>query len=240
MHNCRLTRNGLVDLALDELPSAEAEQLLSELNGCSSCREEYAALRNTWRVSAQALQSALPTEEFWPHYHARLKSNLSQHNQAVQRTSTPSLNSPPELRIRDAVVMQNARLRSMAWKLVTTSVRVPVPVALALVFLFAVIVVSLAGRASIRQATNAIPPTQSPSVETRLVEVPVIQERVVTRVVYVEKKSSRSPVSNSPNRENGFPRAGSNNSAETALSLVGFKPTDQVKLSIIKGNRDEK
>src|SRR6185436_12834064 len=175
MHNCRLTRNGLVDLALDELPSAEAEQLLSELNGCSSCREEYAALRNTWRVSAQALQSALPTEEFWPHYHARLKSNLSQHNQAVQRTSTPSLNSPPELRIRDAVVMQNARLRSMAWKLVTTSVRVPVPVALALVFLFAVIVVSLAGRASIRQATNAIPPTQSPSVETRLVEVPVIQ-----------------------------------------------------------------
>src|SRR6185436_5485423 len=120
------------------------------------------------------------------------------------------------------------------------SVRVPVPVALALVFLFAVIVVSLAGRASIRQATNAIPPTQSPSVETRLVEVPVIQERVVTRVVYVEKKSSRSPVSNSPNRENGFPRAGSNNSAETALSLVGFKPTDQVKLSIIKGNRDEK
>jgi hypothetical protein len=233
----------LVDLALDEVPSAEAEQLLSELNGCSSCREEYAALRNTWRVSAQALQSALPTEEFWFGYHARLKDKLGQQlHQKVEQAAPQSLNVPPGLRTWDAVVLQTGRLRSMSWKLVTTSVRVPVPVALALVFLFGVSVVSLAGRGSIRpgEAANAIPSTQLPSVETRLVEVPVIQERVVTRVVYVEKKSSRSPVSNSPNRENGFPRAGSNTSAETALSLVGFKPTDQVKLSIIKGNHDEK
>jgi anti-sigma factor RsiW len=247
MHNCKLTRNGLVDLALDEVPSAEAEQLLSELNGCSSCREEYAALRNTWRISGQALQSALPTEEFWPGYHARLKSKLSQHmNQVVEQDSQeapqPSLNLLLGLRVWGAVVMQTASLGSLGWKLVTTSVRVPVPVALALVFLFGVVVLSLAGRASISpgEAANAIPSTQLPSIETRLVEVPVIQERVVTRVVYVEKKSSRSNVSSSPNREDGFARAGSDTSAETALSLVGFKPTDQVNLSIIKGNHDEK
>lgn len=251
MHNCRLTRNGLVDLALDEMPSGEAEQLLSELNGCSSCREEYATLRNTWRISGQALQSALPTEEFWPGYHARLRDKLSQQlypevEQDSQQASQPSWSSPLWLRIWSAVVMQTASLRSMAWKLVTTSVRVPVPVALALVCLSGISVLALAGRAPIgRPSTgwepvSATPSTQLHSVETRLVQVPVIQERVVTRVVYIEKKSSRSTASNSPNREYGVARAGSDNSAETAMSLVGFKPTDQVKLSIIKGNHDEK
>lgn len=246
MHNCKLTRNGLVDLALDELPSAEAAQLLSELNGCSSCREEFATLRNTWRASGQALQSALPTEEFWTGYHARLRDKLGQQlhqfEQDSPEASQPSLDSPVWLRIRSGVVMQTASLRSMGWKLLTTSVRVPVPVALALVCLSGISVLALAGRARVGpvEPINAPPSSQSPPVETRLVQVPVIQERVVTRVVYVEKKSSRSTTSNSPNREYGVARAGSDTSAETAMSLVGFKPTDQVKLSIIKGNHDEK
>ena len=243
MHNCRLARNSLVDLAMDEMASAEAEQLLSELNGCSFCREEFATLRNTWRVSGQALQSALPTEEFWPGYHARLKDKLSQHlHHEVEQAQQRPLNSPRWLRIWSALVIQTASLRSMGWKLVTTSVRVPVPVALALMFLFGVSVLALAGRNPIRPGVPvpAAPPTQPPTVETRLVQVPVIQERVVTRVVYVEKKSGRSTGPNPPDREYRFARAGSNASAETAMSLVGFKPTDQVKLSIIKGNHDEK
>ena len=76
MHNCRLTRNRLIDLALDEMAPAEAKQLLAELDDCPACQEEYATLRNTWRVSGQALRSALPTESFWPGYHARLQGKL--------------------------------------------------------------------------------------------------------------------------------------------------------------------
>jgi anti-sigma factor RsiW len=243
MHNCRLTRNGLVDLALDEMPAAEAEQLVSELNSCSSCRDEYAMLRNTWRVSGQALQVALPTDEFWSGYHARLKDKLSQQlHPEVEQSSAQSLNSPLWLRIRNAVGMQTASLQSMGWKLATSSVRVPVPVALALTFLFGFSVLYLAGRnpSGPVEPVNPTPSTQSPLVETRLVQVPVIQERVVTRVVYVERKSNTSTTSTRSNRESGFTGTSPDSSAETAMSLTGFKPTDQVKLSIIKGNRDEK
>src|SRR5688500_18978101 len=88
MHNCRLTRNGLIDLALDEMPSAEAAQLLSELNDCAACREEYATLRNTWRVSGQALQSELPAEHFWPGYHARLQGKLIQLQEETEKVSS--------------------------------------------------------------------------------------------------------------------------------------------------------
>jgi anti-sigma factor RsiW len=252
MHNCRLTRNDLVDLALDEVPPAEAEQLLSELNGCSSCREEYATLSNTWRVSAQAMQSVLPREEFWPGYHARLKKNLTQRlSEEIEETSQRSLSSAKWVRIRLAVAMHTASLLSFVRQLATTSVRVPLPAALMLMLLFGVAVLALAGRASSGlpsvgwEPANTIPSTQLPSVETRLVPVSVIQERIVTRVVYVEKKSRRSTTSNPPDREDRggphrFVRAGSDASAETAMSLVGFKPTDQVKLSIIKGSHDEK
>ena len=70
---------------------------------------------------------------------------------------------------------------------------------------------------------------------------------MVTRVVYVEKKRRRSRGAANPldredlNAANRIARAGSDASGKTAMSLVGFKPTDQVKLTIIKGSyQDEK
>lgn len=245
MHNCRLTRNGLTDLVLDEMPSAEAKQLLAELNQCAACREEYATLRNTWRVSGQALGSALPTENFWPGYHARLHDKLIEHLQDDNEKASSSLQSVPQ--------SLNSSLWLRFWivlrKLETTSVRVPVPVALSLMFLFGISVLALRTRGpwEAAESMNATPSKQLTSVETRMVQIPVIQERVVTRVVYVEKKTSRSRgASNQLDREklnaaNRLARVGSDTSAKTAMSLVGFKPTDQVKLTIIKGSyQDEK
>jgi len=237
MHNCRLTRNGLMDLVLDEMPSAEAKQLLAELNDCAACREEYAALRNTWRVFGQALRSAQPTEKFWPGYHARLQGKLIQHQDNEKASSS----------LQPARQSLNLSLWLRFWiavrKLATTSVRLPVPVALALMLLFVISVVVL----RVRGPANTTPSNQLTSVETRMIQIPVIQEKVVTRVVYVEKKTSRSRgASNQLDREelnaaNRLARAGSDASGKTAMSLAGFKPTDQVKLTIIKGSyQDEK
>ena len=253
MHNCRLTRNGLIDLALDEMSSAEAKQLLAELNYCAACREEYASLRNTWRVSGQALQSALPTENFWPGYHARLQGKLIQHYQQANEEAwlslqpvRQSLHSPLWLRIWLVVVTQTVSLRSIGRKLATTSVRVPVPVALALMFLFGISLFAIRARAPIGPV-NATPADQLAPVETRVVQIPVIQERVVTRMLYVGRKASRSRnEAYRLNREdlnaaNRLAISRSEASGKTAMSLVGFRPTDQIKLTIIRGSyQDEK
>jgi hypothetical protein len=63
-----------------------------------------------------------------------------------------------------------------------------------------------------------------------------VRERVVTRVVYRERDRRQ------PSRANiNAIAARSNEPAETPISLVGFKPTNEVKLTIIKGSyRDEK
>jgi anti-sigma factor RsiW len=222
MHNCRLTKNRLLDLTLDEVAPAEAKQLLEELDDCHRCREEYATLRNTLRVSVQALRSTLPTEEFWPGYHARLQVKLRHDLSAVQSVRL-SLSSRiwPGLR-----------------KMATTSVRVPVPAALAMMLLVMIFFFALRSRGQANLTTS----TPSAIVETRTVQVPVIQEKVVTQVIYVEKKGRRSRGAANQldrlnlNAANSIARAGSGGSGKPAMSLVGFKPTDQLKLTIIKGS----
>jgi len=225
MHNCRLTKNRLLDLALDEAAPEEAKQLLEELHHCPACQEEYATLRNSLRVSGQALRSALPGEDFWPGHHARLQARLKNELLPLQ-TMHWSLTSRvwPGLR-----------------KIATTSVRVPVPVAAAIMVIIGVSFFALRSRGEV----SLTPPAQLASVETRTVQVPVIQERVVTKVVYLEKKGQRSRAKVNRlkgadlNSANSVARATS--SGNSAMSLVGFKPTDQLKLTIIKGSyQDEK
>lgn len=221
MHNCKLTRRDFVDLALDEIPGARAKQLLAELNDCEACQVEYAALRSTLHVSNQALRSSLPDEEFWRGYHSRLHSRL--------------LTS-------DAQQIENAEPLSLhLWlalkRALTTSVRVPIPAALALMLLIGVSFFVLQTRAQVNRAPAAIA-----AVETKTVEVPVIQEKVVTRVVYVEKKGERSRNGvNRANRNEVPATATGSDAAKTALSLVDFKPTEEVKLTVIKGSyKDQK
>jgi anti-sigma factor RsiW len=227
MHNCRLTKNRLIDLTLDEVEPAEAKQLLQELDDCPACQEEYATLRNTLRISVQALRSALPTEDFWPGHHARLQVRLMSDLAPVQ---------PLRLSL-------SSRLWVGLRKMATTSVRVPVPAALAMMLLVGIFFFALRSRGQ----ANLTPSTPLASVETRTVQVPVIQEKVVTRVVYVEKRGRRSRGAANQldradlNAANSIASAGSDASGKPALSLVGFKPTDQLKLMVIKGSyQDEK
>jgi hypothetical protein len=92
-----------------------------------------------------------------------------------------------------------------------------------------------------RARAQTITATSPPVVvsEPKIVEVPFIQEKVITRVVYIEKKTRRSArgmdQSAAPGGNSSVARAGSNTVIGTALNLTGFKPTDEVKLTIIKG-----
>ena len=218
MHNCKETRKLLIELALDQVPSDQSQALLAQLEHCPGCREEFASLRNVLRVAEQAMQSTVPEEGFWSGYHERLQQSLTRDSAAT--TTSFASRSPSET---GALV----RLR----KLFTTSLRVPVPVAALLIILFGL---SIGFAAHSRSQSIASPS----SVLTRTVEVPVIQERTLTRVVYRDRKP-------------GPPRAETNSNAVAArrnrpiegtpISLVGFKPANEVKLTIIKGSyKDEK
>ena len=235
MHNCKLTRDILIDFALDEISPAQTSELLAELNDCAACQAEYATLKNTLRVSQQVLRFGLPAEGFWPGYHARLQGKLIQHIQEDTDSASSSVHP-----LRSSF---GSRLLFGLRKIATTSVRVPVPAALAMLLLAGGLFLSLRARGQ----ANVVPSAPVLPVQTRTVTVPVIQERVVTQVVYVEKKGRRnkgaavSPDPASRNTAKIIANPASEGSGKTAMSLVGFKPTDQVKLTIIKGSyRDEK
>jgi anti-sigma factor RsiW len=235
MHNCKLTRNTLIELALDELTPASTTQALAELNDCEECREEFAAVTSTLHISAQAVRSALPAEDFWSGYHQRLRSRLmTSHSENVENGFS-SATRPAPIRLSSAVWLALSRMA-------TTSIRVPVPAVLALIVVVGTSFFVLRSRAQVIAVST---PT---TIETRTVEVPVIQEKVITRLVYVAKHNRGSQredgrLHNSSTSElaNSVARVGTGSQTKGALSLAGFKPTDQVKLTVIKGTyKDEK
>jgi hypothetical protein len=220
MHNCKRTRAALVEMAISKAPPDQNGSLWAELEQCDTCREEYESVRNALRVTDQAMQFALPAENFWPDYQARLRQRL----EGASKSGLPE--QPP-------------RAGVFVWlgKFVTASVRVPVPFAATVVVLLVFSVIfTVYSRNALRAAAM-----NSPSAITKTVEVPVIREKPVT--VYVER-NRRTP-HHTPQRE------GTERNALTTLarrqrepnppaSLAGFKPADEVKLTIIKGSYRDK
>ena len=217
MHNCKAIRETLIELALNE--PDQTQSLPAELEQCGTCREEYAALRKVLRVADQAKQSALPAESFWPGYHTRLRQSLAAG--AKSGVSLPAF----ETRTSLGLLLKD---------FIKSSVRLPAPVAAALLLLLGVSVVFALKS---RRPVNTMPPV----VVTKTVEAPApqetIRERVVTRVVYRDRdlRQSLSAKANAIRSQRNKP------AGETPISLVGFKPTNDIKLTIIKGSyHDEK
>lgn len=94
-----------------------------------------------------------------------------------------------------------------------SSIRVPVPVGLALILLFG-LAIFFSTRVSVAEPVIVQVP----------IEVPVIHEKPVERIVYREKPSRRSRRAPIPVPHDS-----------TVASLEGFKPADEVKLTVIKG-----
>jgi hypothetical protein len=215
MHNCKSNRETLVALALDQAQSDQPRRLPAELEACAACREEYAAVLNAMRVAGQVKESALPVDSFWPGYRARLRQSLE-----AGGTGVPSLSHA-----------QDAPATTWLRNLFASSVRVPIPLAAALLIFMGV---SLVFALNSRRAIGA----PDPIIITKTVEVPVTREttreKLVTRVVYRDR-DRRQPLNARRNEIAAQP------AAQAPISLVGFKPANEVKLTIIKGSgRDEK
>ena len=222
MHNCKATRKRLIEEALKRTPSDQSGPFFAELEQCLSCREEFASVRSVLRVTEQTMESVLPAESFWSGYHARLRQSLERDDSFDSRPHTDT----------GALV----RVGNLLQRLVTASVSVPVPVAAVLIILFGL---SIAFATHSRRQPNVESPSGTSTVVTKTVEVPIIQERTVTRVVYRDR--SRRTISEIA-RTGKAPRSAANEPvANTPISLVGFKPTSDPKLTIIKGSyKDEK
>jgi len=227
MHNCKLTKNNLAELALHELTLEQERTLVAQLDHCASCREEFAEIKGALSMTRASMLAELPAENFWSGYHDRL----------AHRLESPTINQPQ--------LSATERMWQTFKVWATSSVRIPVPVAAAVLMVFAAAITTF----SLRTNTKVIEVTASPSpsIVTEVVRIPVPEEKLITRVVYFEKTRFR----NRPRMPlNGFdPRSvatdqsqsTSDSTQKTSMSLVGFKPTEQVKIHVLKGSyRDEK
>ncbi len=157
-----------------------------------------------------------------------------------------------------------------------SSITVPAPALAAamIVIAFGIAAANIIGRnaaatVSVSDATSAastsVPPSPSISPEiiehTKIVEVPVVKERVVTRVVYVEREErmpglraqkqpsisarkgfQQSPQDRIPN-DGGLAMNGSvaGNGYLTRVDLTGYQPTNEMKARIVREDKpDEK
>ena len=213
MHNCRETREQITELVLDGA-DRPGELLLAELGRCAECRAEFDALNATMRMTTRLRETVAPAESYWIGYHAKLR-------QRVEDLAGESRAKAQRRKADPWIFFAALRL------CVRTAVPVPVPliiVAFAVLGLFAVL-------------TARQPTTQSPVVVRVPVEIPVVQEKVVTRVVYRDRRASRTSkrVIAPSKAESTLAKSRKPQNAEIPAALIGFKPSDEVKLTVIKG-----
>lgn len=215
MHKCNETRSVLVDIAFDEAASGQRSSVAEEFSQCDRCSSEYESMLRLLRTVDQRRRARIPDEAFWTGYNQRLRRRL----QGATFDTTPSLAG-----------WQSAR--QLAGKLITTSVRVPVYVAIAVVALIGVsVIVAIHARAASERGAAPV------TVVTKFVEVPIVQDRIVTRVVYREYLA-RS-VKRAARREDRKRLNLISDESAVAQGLVGFKPAQDVNLTIIKGSYRE-
>ena len=200
-----MTTRDLMTELLSDGTSPPTDELLIELRCCRECRQEFEALKDTLRLTTVVIESVAPPEEYWANYHQALKQKLLSSRVPLVKPHQPS----------------------WLMRMFGTSVPVPIPVGLALVLLFGV---------ALFFATRAATPKQleAPLVVRVPVEVAVPHERIVTRVVYRDRyRSAVSRKSNQNNEQSTLARSQKNEAIPA--SLVGFKPLEQIKLTVIKG-----
>jgi hypothetical protein len=204
MHNCKATTDRITELLLNR-PNARPDDLLSkELLRCAECRNEFDALKETLRITTRVIEKSEPSKSYWNGYYTRLKQQLD------------------NATIHDF----ESRERTLFARFLGSSIRIPVPVGLALMFFFPVALLF-----ATRGSQKEVVVTQKVSVPVPY-EVPVVQEKIVTRVLYRNRITRRTE---RPTVDSAVAKSVKTQNEARTPALIGFKPLDEVKLTVIKG-----
>jgi hypothetical protein len=226
MHNCRRVESQFVDLLFAELEAERKSQLLTEIEHCADCMGQYQSLSDTLFIVEQTHAAATPPEHYWPRHNAALRERL--------------------LRPEPAAKLNRSVTASFWKRLLTAKLPVPVPVAATLI-IGLVLTSALAFR---RAPVAATPSAPAPPASVKYIEVPVVQEKIVTRTVYVEKKQAKErerreslPEVAGLSESNDRLMAGSKHEDEagffTRANLKGFQPADDMKIRVLKRNNTD-
>jgi anti-sigma factor RsiW len=216
MHSCRRNHDQILDLAFNELSIAERERVSAQISACPRCIEKYKELDETIKAFDLASFVASPSESYWTAYEAGLMNKI----RGTART--------------------RSERRSGLDRVLRSTVRIPLPVAAAVLLAFASTIFVLALRKSEILVVEV--PVASPP-QTRIVEVPVVHEKLLTRTVYIQKKAPLQQPSNPGNRDEPEERLQmvaegltEDGGSITSANLEGFKPADDLRIRVIRRN----
>src|SRR5690349_17827353 len=178
MHNCKNAKEQLTELLLDgDGRSAEA------LDQCGECRAELEALAATLRMTTRLRETVKPDESYWTNYHAQLRGKLEQFHTKAQSEKSAKKQSEdlkPGLGFTFVSLVRPLRLCVKAFLR-------PLPVPVGVVMLILAAVVGLFLTQPAQPSTSQIP---APVIVEVPVQVPVINERTVTQIVYRERRQA--------------------------------------------------
>ena len=229
MHNCKETREIFTELLLDGIDFRSDQAISAELSRCAECRSEFETLSATLRMTNRVSDVAAPDEDYWPAYHAKLRQRLVD-------AQTPTTSRAKAQRHKDELgpLFEPLRPRagnSLFVRVLKTTVPVPLPLGLALVVAAALLIPF-----AIRAARKDVQPSNTTTIVRVPVEVPVVQEKIVTRVVYRDRQRIvRTPKREASRAESTFAKSQRPRTEAMPAGLAGFKPPDEVKLTVIKG-----
>ena len=225
MHNCKRTRERLTELALDG--DRGAEKLLGQ---CDECRAEFESLAATMRMTTRLRETAAPAESYWNGYHALLRQRVIEEFHAKAQRLRHAEAQRKELKPGLGFIFASLR---KPLRLCVKTFLLPVRVPLGLALLAVASVLALFAIRAARQ------PTVRPPVVVQVpVEVPVVQEKIVTQVVYRDRRpvsQTSKRVVAGPTTNDTVARSQKPHPEDVPLTLSGFKPADDVKLTVIKG-----
>jgi hypothetical protein len=222
MHDCREVESRLVDLVFDELETDEKLRLLGETESCANCLNTRRSMTGALVVFDRAVEASSPGENYWQSYDNSLRRKLRALDASAQETRVP------------------------LWKRIFAA-SLPVPVPVAAVILVALLVTSVFALrpsttdAAAMQTHATISSANAVAAPIKIVEVPVVSERIVTRTVYLERKVRGKSIAERPALVAQSRPAASAARAEdeqsgfiTRANLAGFEPTSEVKIRMIR------
>jgi hypothetical protein len=216
MHDCRKTKEDLIDLVFNEVEATHELRILEELETCRACGDEYRSMNEALNNFDEAAASLMPGREFWADYHAALESRVEE--------------------------VAGARVIPFWRRAFQTSFSIPAPVGIAAALLL--VATSFVALRSLILAPRPSAPISAGEAKVQFVEVPVekrvVEEKVVTRTVYVTKRVGGRSSQPAPSVQD-IPDITAQNAKDATASparpaLNGFQPPNDVKLTFIKGS----